>query len=154
MNALLNSLTKFINTIIDLYPLPNDLTSDLQTLNAYLKSYTPQEQHLLESFVNHQVEKLAFRTKKITQKDSSNFLSVKDQIEAPKRQKENVKYPQLKFDFKLKIPSEPTEEELSSSQSFFEKSHRPLSHRTGKSRESDGIKSARHKFGTRDKQKI
>ena len=39
MNQLLGHLTKFINTVIELYPLPFELVTDLHTLNAYLKSY-------------------------------------------------------------------------------------------------------------------
>lgn len=39
MESLLDNMTTFISTIIDLYPLPYELNADLLTLNTYLKSY-------------------------------------------------------------------------------------------------------------------
>ena len=47
MNSLLSSLTKFLTATMELYQLPYELTTDLHTLNAYLKSYTPAEETLL-----------------------------------------------------------------------------------------------------------
>ena len=58
MNALLGHLTKYISTITELYELPFELVADLHTLNAYLKSYSQNEEKLLEGFVNRQVDKL------------------------------------------------------------------------------------------------
>lgn len=53
MNVLLKNLTKFIENVLDLYaPLPFELTADLHTLNAFLRSYSEIEEKLLEGFVN------------------------------------------------------------------------------------------------------
>lgn len=68
MNNLLSNLTKFISTTIELYQLPYELTNDLHTLNAYLRSYTPSEEALLEGFVNRQVQKLEEKLKNIDRK--------------------------------------------------------------------------------------
>ena len=40
MNSLLSNISRFISTIVELYPLPFELTTDLHTLNAYLKTYS------------------------------------------------------------------------------------------------------------------
>jgi len=41
MNALLSNLTKFVSAVMELYsPLPFDMMSDFDTLNAYLRSYS------------------------------------------------------------------------------------------------------------------
>jgi hypothetical protein len=59
MKPLLHHLTKFIGTALELYaPLPFEFTADLHTLNAYLRSYTENEEKLLEGFVNRLSEKL------------------------------------------------------------------------------------------------
>jgi len=41
MNNLLSNISRFITTIMELYQLPYQLTTDLHTLNAYIKSYSP-----------------------------------------------------------------------------------------------------------------
>lgn len=73
MNPLLINIRKFISTVIELYPLPFDLTTDLHTLNAYLKTYSESEELLLEGFVSRQVQKL---NSKLKINDSKGSISV------------------------------------------------------------------------------
>ena len=44
MKALLSNLSKFISVSLEIYsPLPFEFTSDLHTLNAYLRTYSAKE---------------------------------------------------------------------------------------------------------------
>lgn len=57
MNQLLQSVTKFIQTILEAYSLPHELTADLLTLNTYLKAYD-QNQDSLSDFVQRVAKRL------------------------------------------------------------------------------------------------
>jgi hypothetical protein len=74
MESLLDNMTTFISTIIDLYPLPYELNADLLTLNTYLKSYNKNEDHLLSNFVKRQVQKLTSKTDRESFKEYNENL--------------------------------------------------------------------------------
>jgi len=76
MNDLLGHLSQFIKTTLELYPLPYELVTDLHTLNAYLKSYSPQEEVLLEAFVNRQVDKLRHKMRRSDEKETISTITV------------------------------------------------------------------------------
>ncbi len=99
MNALVKNLTKFIENVLQLYaPLPFELTADLHTLNAFLRSYSEVEEKLLEGFVNRLTEKLEQKKKQNSSKDilltnnSEQFDHILKHYSSC-----NFRYPQLKL---------------------------------------------------------
>lgn len=57
------------------------------------------------------------------------------------------------LEFKLDLPTEITENSFINSSSLQKDSNKPLSYRSNRDKSKDGIKSNRHKFGMRDKNK-